>query len=137
LKADGKLVVGGLLARELIGDDDNKKHTGKVYKGVDAARRFIKVLGQAGRVRFIPKTVVDQETENVRDKCQSDDPHVIALARVSGARILCSHDTTLHKDFTDPKLIKKPRGHIYQTKAHSHLLKHYGHTRACGNGMNT
>ncbi|MCI0512371.1 hypothetical protein L0128_04085 [candidate division KSB1 bacterium] len=128
-KSDGKFVLGGMLAEELLGDE-------KTHPGVHAVRRFIKALHQAGRVRIIPKRIVDYETNKVRELCVSNDSHVIALARISGARILCSHDHTLHKDFTNARLIDHPRGHIYQTRDHAHLLKRYGHTRACRRSMN-
>ena len=114
---DGKLVVGGHLAVEL--------------DKVTAARRFIRSLHQAGRARIIPNDATEEETNRVKAICVSNDPHVIALARVSGARIGCSRDTTLHQDFTNQELISAPRGHIYQNAEHEHLLRLYGHTPAC------
>ncbi len=118
---DGKLVVGGQLARE-------------VYR-VAAARRFVRNLLQAGRARSIPDNITERETTFVSDLCDSNDPHVIALARISGARILCSHDKTLHKDFTNLGLISNPKGHIYQNAKHKRLLRLYGHTEACWRSM--
>jgi len=120
-RKDGKLVVGGHLAQEL--------------DKVSNARRFVRVLLQAGRARAIPLAITDKETKLVADLCKSNDPHVIALARVSGARILCSHDRTLHRDFTNPELISDPRGRIYQNATHTHLLRLYGHTEACRRSM--
>jgi len=114
---NGKLVVGGHLAVEL--------------NRIGRARRFIRSLQQAGRARFIPEDVTRQETVRLSSMCESDDPHVIALAKISGARLLCSHDRALHRDFTNPDLISNPRGHIYQTSEHEHLLRLYGHTQAC------
>ena len=116
-RKDGKLVYGGQLATEL-----NK---------VEAARRFVKSLQQAGRARLIPDNDMAEESRRVASQCVSNDVHVIALARVSGARILCSHDTNLHSDFTNPALITEPRGHVYQNITHRHLLQRYGHTPAC------
>jgi rRNA-processing protein FCF1 len=119
-KKNGKLVVGGKLKFEL-------------YK-IENARRFIIRLIQAGRARDITENV-DKETEKVRNmpELKSDDPHIIALAKVSGARILCSNDKDLREDFRNPKLID-PRGHIYQNAKQKHLLSKYGHTIACGQG---
>ncbi len=114
-------MVGGHLAIEL--------------DRVHAARRFVKALLQAGRVRRIPDTETIEETRHISNLCESDDPHVIALARLSGARVLCSRDTTLHIDFINPKLITDPRGHIYQSAKHAHLLRRYGHTEACRKSM--
>ncbi len=118
---DGKIVVGGQLAREV--------------DRVNAARRFVKVLLQAGRARRIPENITEREIGVVADLCDSNDPHVIALARVSGARVLCSHDKTLHRDFTNLVLISNPKGHIYQNAKHVRLLRLYGHTKACHRSM--
>jgi len=118
---NGKLVVGGKLRYEL-------------YK-IENARRFIMGLIRAGRAKDITENV-DEETEKVKKlpELKSDDPHIIALARVSGARVLCTREKDLHKDFRNPKLIDDPRGHIYQNAKHEHLLSKYGHTSACGQG---
>jgi hypothetical protein len=116
-KKDGILVVGGHLAVEL--------------DRVATAKRFVRVLQQAGRARIIPNDVTDEESRRVAGRCVSNDSHVIALARISGARIVCSRDADLHADFTNPALISAPRGHVYQNARHQHLLRQYGHTTAC------
>ena len=48
-------------------------------------------------------------------RCVSDDPHVVALAQLSGARLLYSNDTDLMQDFRNRNLIDRPRGRIYST----------------------
>lgn len=115
-KKDGQLVVGGHLEVEL-----NK---------INGARRFILALQRAGRARFIPRSTVIAEEATVvaMGSFQSNDSHVIALARVSGARVLCSEDGDLWADFKDPRLINNPRGRIYRTAKHTQLLCH---TKAC------
>ena len=50
----------------------------------------------------------------------SDDPHVLALAFVSGARLLYTNDPRLQRDFTNPALIR-PRGKVYSTAVHRHF----------------
>lgn len=64
------------------------------------------------------------------ENTQSNDIHIIALARVSGARLLFSNDTALHKDFRNKDLIDQPRGKVFSTlkskqftKAHKYLLE--------------
>lgn len=71
----------------------------------------------AGRARRIRDAVVDKETESIRagENCRSNDFHVIALARVSGARLLFTNDRTLEQDFKDRSLVPDPRGKIYKT----------------------
>ena len=121
LAKTGKLVVGGRLSREL------DRH--------NSVRRFIRVLQQAGRVRVIPSVETDSEITRIADLCVSDDPHIIALARISGARVLCSRDNNLHRDFTNTGLISDPRGRIYQNATHLKLLRRFGHTSACRRSM--
>ena len=114
---DGCLVFGGELAREL--------------RRVQGARGYLRQLNQAGRAQRIPDADVDAEEQRVAGTgfCCSDDPHVVALALVSGARTLCSHDRNLQRDFTNRDLISDPRGKVYQRPTHVHLLRH---TSSCG-----
>jgi len=116
LKKDGCLILGGHLGIEL----------GRLEK----AQYFIQGLLRAGRAKLIPDAQISPEETAVRASghCVSNDSHVVALARASGARTLCTHDKDLQKDFTNHRLISKPRGSIYQRKEHARLLRH---TRSC------
>lgn len=109
---NGCLVFGGKLFEEL------SKRAASV--------RYLRALSQAGRAYRIPDARVEDEEQRVACSglCVSDDPHVVALARVSGARTLCSHDQALHQDFRNPRLLAKPRGRVYQNATHTHLLRH-------------
>lgn len=111
-RQDGKLVLGGR----------NRQELEKVGMAFFAIRR----LAVAGRTAVQPDDEVNEEERSVRKggRCRSDDPHIIALARVSGARTLCSADQDLHTDFTDPELVDSPRGQVYQNATHRHLLRH-------------
>jgi len=98
---NGRLVVGGKLRREL-----------------DAAgvpRKWLQRAFQLGRVESFDDREIDNKTEELAPGCRSDDPHIIALAQISGARLLYSDDGRLHGDFGDPDLIDKPRGAVYST----------------------
>lgn len=100
---------------------------GKLYEELSSrteSRRYLLRLVQAGRARLIPEGILQPEEEELSrgGLCQSNDPHVIALARVSGARTLCSHDRALHQDFRNSELISKPRGRVYQNATHTKLL---------------
>jgi hypothetical protein len=116
LDRGGMIVFGAKLAREL--------------DRVDAARRYLRVLVQAGRAYQAPKGTVESEQAAISatSAIRSDDPHVLALARVTGTRLLCTNDERLIADFKDKKWIDRPRGKIYRTKAHFRLL---GHTSGC------
>ena len=115
---DGKsiLVVGGRLRDEL--------------EAIGRAAEQIRIWAQAGLVGFVAPEEVEAATASVAGTglCASDDEHIIALARVSGARLLCSEDQNLHADFRNRDLIRDPRGAVYQNASHVHLL---GHRQGC------
>lgn len=98
---NGRLVVGGRLRREL--------------DGVSGSREWLQQAVLAGRVRNIDDREIDDRTRKLAPGCKSDDPHVIALAQIGGARLLYSDDGRLHDDFKDPNLIDNPRGAVYST----------------------
>ncbi len=121
-----RLVVGGKLLEEL---SENGKFRAWVKEGI---------LG--GRVRRFPDETVEQETSAVRAKrlCRSKDEHIIALARVSRARLLYSRDGDLRADFKNPALIAGPRGRIYPTCESGKAVKRrrdlLNRTDLCPNG---
>ena len=112
---NAKLVYGG---KKLLGE----------YSKAAIAWRMIVALDRAGRTRKVNDSEVDAKENELTaaGQLQSDDPHVIALAIVSNARLLCSRDTNLHADFTNPDVLQ-PRGSVYQNASHKHLIrKHCG-----------
>ena len=118
-KESGRLVVGGKLLEELEESSAD-------------FRRWGQQAQLAGRMRVANKREVDARTEEIQreDAIRSDDPHVIALAQISGARLLYSNDGDLQQDFGNGKLIDKPRGKVYSTRkdksfqrSHDRLLK--------------
>src|SRR2546428_267153 len=78
--ASATLVYGGKLKRE--------------YGQSLAVRRILLRMDQSGRAKQLPDNIVDaEETALLRAGVGvSDDQHVLALARKSAARLLCSHD---------------------------------------------
>lgn len=118
----GVLVAGGRQLDEL-------------YR-VGSAARALRNWERARRARFVSRDAVEAETGNLAqtDLCASNDHHIIALARVSGARLLCSRDQALHTDFRNRELISDPRGAVYQYATQTHLLQH---SRSCGFGSTT
>ncbi len=96
-----RLVAGGKLLEEL-----------KVY------REFSHWWAQAvlsGNVLVVSAEKVAEKAKEVEPLCESDDPHVIAVAQLSGARLLFTNDRDLVKDFGDSRLIARPRGRVYTT----------------------
>lgn len=87
LERGNKLVVGGKLLREL-----------------SARNEFVKWLRSAlrtGRAVRIADDAVDQEVARIAPErnWESNDLHVIALAQLSGTRLLFTNDQALQKDF--------------------------------------
>ena len=99
-KGKGRLVVGGKLRDELSGNQNFVQ--------------WLRQAVQAGRARILDDKEVNTATCGVlTDRvCRSDDPHVIALARISGTRLLYTNDNDLEGDFK--RLI--PRGIVFTTK---------------------
>lgn len=113
----GRLIYGGRNSREL-------------YK-VRNARRTIRELRRGSKA--IEILGVDKEESRISSgsagfSLASNDPHVIALARLSHARTLCSQDFNLHVDFKNASIIPRPRGKIYQNSSHISTLIH---TKGC------
>ncbi len=100
VKPSAKLVHGGKLTREFIKSN--------------SLRRILVVLDRAGRGFKVDDAAVDAEEKVVTSTgmCSSDDEHIIALARVSHVRLLCSHDGDLISDFTNTSLLSRPKGKI-------------------------
>ena len=105
------LVIGGQLLRE--------------YKKYREIVRFVVELDRRGRARIVRDERVDAETQRITDSglCGSNDQHLVALARVTGARLLCTSDGAAAHDFTRKELLDHPRGKVYQKSAHRHLLR--------------
>lgn len=113
-EGDGKVVFGGRNGEEL--------------RRLNRVRRRLLDLWRAGRAMEVPSREVSAEEHRVvaLGGCRSNDPHIIALARVSWARVLCTLDRELQADFKNPRLVPRPRGHIYNRRSHSALLNHNG-----------
>ena len=114
-----RLVVGGKLLKEL-------------YSGSQAFMIWQKTAAKYGKIRFEDDGAVNARTDKIQRAglCKSNDPHVIALANVSGARLLYTNDGSLQQDFKSKKLIDDPRGKVYSTysdesfsRVHDKLLK--------------
>lgn len=105
----GKLVVGGKLLEEL--------------QESRAVKQWISSRIQAGIVDRVEDRKVDILADEIKDQCRSDDPHIIALARVSGARLLYTADRDLMDDFQDKKLLGgQARGRIYNANVEKDTL---------------
>lgn len=109
LSRDGILIYGGKLALELA--------------RYGRAMGMLTELVRQGRARKIPDDLLE-ETVRTLGPCRSNDAHVVALVRRSGARTVCSDDQLLWADLRDRKLVPSPKVSIYRTARHAHLLRH-------------
>ena len=122
-QGDGRLSSGGVNLDELRDHEAFRDWA-------DAALRFDKMrLVRDQEVRAETSRLEREKARRVEGACKSNDEHVIALARIGGARLLYSRDLTLHQDFRNKRLIDDPRGQIYSTyrtrefsKSHERLL---------------
>ena len=109
-----------IVSRKLLAELNYRKAQQWIQQGINA-----------GIVQQETTSTVDEREEKLSREggCLSNDIHVIALAQISGARLLYSNDIDLHKDFGNKSLIDKPRGKVYSTNrnknftnAHERLL---------------
>ena len=114
-----RVAVGGQLRRELAKNGSYMK--------------WAQELIQKGSLLSINDDQVTARTEKlqVSGDFKSNDVHILALAQISGARLLYSNDTDLHQDFKNGQLISKPRGKIYSTHKTRQLTP--GHRKLLGN----
>ena len=106
----GRLVLGGKLRSELADV---------------IPRKWLRQAILDGQVHQESDNVVDKLSGELERDCRSDDPHIIALTRVSGARLLYSNDRALQKDFKNRTLINRPGGKIVGTSKSSKLTEDY------------
>lgn len=93
-------------------------------------RRLLKEIAGRGRLYEVSDDLVEKEADEVQslfDKSnisEADDPHILALARLSGSRLLFTVDarSRLIDLFRDRHFLDPP-GKIYKTKANADLLK--------------
>lgn len=106
----GKLALGGRLSVEL--------------ERTPLRGLLVELARFGGTQVYRAETLKWAETQlRNEDLCKSNDLHVIALAIVSGARLLYSRDRRLQADFRSSRVVNNPRGHVYSSADHEHLLR--------------
>ena len=99
----GTLYIGGRLKSEI---------PQRLRPWLDAGVR-------AGWIMNVPDGEVDREECWLadHDELESNDYHIVALARISGARVLVSRDQALRRDFKKRSLISDPPGKVFPVDA--------------------
>ena len=103
-KGSGRLVAGGKLLEEL-------------EAGSPGFRDWASQAVRSGKMRTLKASEVSARTERIEHerRHRSNDAHILALAQISGARLLYSNDRNLQRDFSNRSLIGNPPGKIYST----------------------
>ena len=104
---------------------------GKFEKDINEfARNTLNELTRGGKAKLIPQQQLKSDISRLEkdSNYESNDAHVLALAVVSGARLLYTEDKALRDDFKKGKwkngkfIISNPRGKLYSSKDNSDLL---------------
>lgn len=109
-----RLMAGGKLLEEL-------------ESGSPGFRDWATGAINSGIMRIVNRGRLDARTEELREdqRLKSDDPHVIALAQLSSARLLYTNDEDLQNDFRNKNLVNNPSGKIYSTEPENNPNKEF------------
>ena len=89
---------------------------------VGRARTKLEAYYRAGKAIYVPSGDFEHDAENLASQIRSNDPHVVALARAVGVRLLYTGDGNLRDDFKDKRFIDNPRGRVYSRASNANLL---------------
>ncbi|MCY4099714.1 MAG: hypothetical protein OXF46_02215 [Rhodobacteraceae bacterium] len=86
----------------------------KEYRKNNDFSRWLRLQILGGSANVIDDKIINVEEKKLKIvSCLSDDEHVLALAKVSGARLLYTKENALAKDFKNRKLIG---GKVYRAE---------------------
>ena len=99
------------------------RFTEEVGKSKKYKQKLVEYL-RSGRAELIPceRFASDEDILKNSNLLNSNDPHVLALARHTGTRLLYTGDFKLIQDFKNNKVINKPRGKVYSNLTNANLL---------------
>ena len=95
---------------------------------VGRARTKLLDYSRAGKAVYVSPKHFERDAGALAPHIRSDDPHVLALARATGVRLLYTGDGALIDDFKDRRFIQ-PRGRVYSRAANARLLTRSACTR--------
>ena len=110
----GVLVVGGKNLRELTQNNNFRNW-------------FVESRRLVDRLRQIDKAKIEAEEERLRvdGRLTSNDGHVVALAIVSGARLLYTNDRKLTQDFENAEVVVNTTGEVFETRESKRFTTHH------------
>ena len=89
---------------------------------IGRARTRLAAYSRAGKAMYVPRERFQEDARTLAPQIRSNDPHVIALARAAGVRLLYTGDSALRDDFKDKRFIDQPRGKVYSRASNANLL---------------
>lgn len=109
----GKLVLGGSKYKEELAS-------------VSSVLPVLMELERRGRVVRVSDALVDREmmiVTGLESSKDFDDPHLIAIVRVTGCRLVCLRDNRAHRFLVKVKLYGgRARPRLFTNRKHKHLL---------------
>ena len=98
--------------------------TGAAFAREIGKRDKLLAYVRAGKASVVPADGFAEDEQALRSRAdlRSDDPHVLALARATGVRVLYTSDRSLMDDFKRKDLIDRPRGTVYSGAANADFL---------------
>lgn len=109
----GQIVVGGRALEELV-------QNGNFRRWFLEARRSPTLVRQVHA-----ETISEKEKQLDGFPMRSNDQHVVALALVSGARLLYANDKRLQRDFTDSQIVPGVKGCIYTSRSKEEFTRRH------------
>lgn len=121
------MAIGGTKLRDELGGYAQQPGSVNFRRWLPIAIR-LGFVTQPDDDESIDAAALDIEAQGI---CRSDDPHVLALARDTGARLLYSNDQALQQDFTNRAIIGGVRGKIYPNTGYREFLNDRRNRRLC------
>ena len=111
---------------------------GRYARELKGSPRMLELFGEyrrAQRAKLIEAEVIHEMEDTIDESSiQSNDKHVIALAKAGDALILCSNDRVLHQDFLDVELLPNVNGQrraVYPMKTEEKVRRQFLDNRVC------
>jgi len=114
MKGGGKFVIGGT------------KYTQELA-AVRSIIPFMQELARQGKIFNASSDAVDKEEANLKAICPEadfDDPHLVALVKATGCRLICIRDPRAHRYLRMSKLYRSPsdRPKLYTREKNKNIL---------------
>jgi hypothetical protein len=124
-----KIIIGG-----------GRYYRTEIKKRLESYMPILTELSRLNKTHWFPDKTVDELTANIKNmesNSDFDDPHIVALLRISKAKIFCSEDERAFQFVKDkrfyPKGQEMPK--ILSLKTHEKSLELLNDENICSNGV--